>query len=267
MISQAGDSNVSNSVFGSFHIKDLLTSTADTLGQKTQQAKANLIETTDKAVDQVNAIAQQAQVSIVEDIEKTKNSLEQTLLATGQIKNTTSDAIQTAISSSLSDWLVEHPAVLRVVQLLAWGTNHPILSLVILLFGLAIAFSLIKAIGSLFEKAWLTILQAPLKLGQFFLTVSSQSLGKFGSFMIQPLIANKNVELSIIPSNVESNQNNKQRLLEISNRLEEIQTEQNELLKEATAILNCHQKSELVKMNDIKNPLNYEINNHNLRDN
>ncbi len=257
MISQAGDSNVSN-IFGSFHIKDLLTSAADTFGEKTQQAKANLIETTDKAVDKVNAITQQAQVFIVEDIGKKKDSLEQTLHTTGQIKSTTSDAIQTAISSSLSDWLVEHPAVLRIVQLLAWGTNHPILSLVILLFGLAIAWSLIKAIGSLFEKAWLTILQAPLKLGQFFLKISSQSLGKFGSLMIQPLIANKNTQLSILPSNLQSNfefvQNNKQRLLEISNRLEEIQNEQNELLKEATAILNWEQKSELVKMNDINNP-------------
>lgn len=248
MISQAGDSNVSN-IFGRFHkVKDLLTSCADTLEEKTQQAKASLIETTDKAVDRVSAIAQQTKVSIVEDIEKTKDSLEQTLQTTGQIKSTTSDAIQTAISSSLSDWLVEHPAVLRVVQLLAWGTNHPILSLVILLFVIAIAFSLIKAIGSIFEKAWLSILQAPLKLGQYLLIVSSQFLGKFGSLIINPLLANKTANLSIIPSNLpfstlESEHNDKQRLLDISNRLEEIHKEQNELLKEAAAILNLDKKA------------------------
>lgn len=258
MISPAGNSNVSN-IFGRIDkVKDLLTSCADTLEEKTQQAKASLIETTDKAVDRVSAIASGAKVSIVENIDQTKNAVEQTLQTTGQIKSTTSDAIQTAISSSLSDWLVEHPAVLRIVQLLAWGTNHPILSLVILLFAIAIAFSLIKAIGSIFEKAWLSILQAPLKLGQFLIIFSSQSLGKFGSLMINPLIANKNAELSIIPSNLQSNfeftQKTKQRLLEISNRLEEIQNEQNELLKEATAILNWDQKSELVEMNDIKNP-------------
>ena len=79
--------------------------------------------------------------------------------------------------------------------------------------------------------------------------------------MINPLIANKNAELSIIPSNLQSNfeftQKTKQRLLEISNRLEEIQNEQNELLKEATAILNWDQKSELLEMNELKNPSNY----------
>lgn len=254
MIFQAGNSNVSNILGRIDKVKDLLTSCADTLEEKTQQAKASLIETTDKAVDRVNAIASGAQVSIVENIDKTKNSF-------GQIKNTRSDAIQTAISSSLTDWLVDHPAVLRLVQLLAWGTNHPILSLIILLFVLAIAFSLIKAIGSIFEKAWLSILQAPLKLGQFLLIFISQSLGKFGSLMINPLIRNKTANLSIIRSNLQSNfefnQKNKQRLLEISNRLEEIQNEQNELLKEATAILNWDQKSELLEMNDIKNPLNY----------
>jgi hypothetical protein len=250
MISQAGDSNVFNvsNTFGSFHkVKNLLNSSAATVEEKTQQAKASLIETTDKAVDRVSAIVHQAKVSIVENVDKTKDSLEQTLHTTGQIKSTTSDAIQTAIGSSLSDWLVQHPAVLRVVQLLAWGTNHPILSLVILLFALAIAFSLIKAIGSIFEKAWLSILQAPLKLGQFIIIFSSQSLGKFGSLIINPLVANKTANLSILPSNLqsafESDRNNKHRLLEISNRLEEICKEQNELLKEAAAILNLDEKA------------------------
>ena len=262
MISQAGNSNVSN-IFGS-HIKDLLTSVADTLGEKTQQAKANLTQTTDKAVSGVNAIASQAQVSIVEDIEKTKNSLEQTLQTTGQIKNTTSDAVQTAINSSMSEWLQTHPVVLRLVQLLAWGSNHPILSLIILVFGLAIALGLIKAIGSLFEKAWLTILQLPLKLGRFLFLVSSQSLGKFGSLMIQPLIKDKNTQASV--QLFESNHNPNQRLVEISHRLESIQIEQNELLKEAATILNLDVG--LVENNiNIKNPLNYNNNNHNLRDN
>lgn len=263
MISQAGDNNVSN-IFGSFHIKDLLTSGVETLGEKTQQAKTSLVETTDKAVDKVNAVAQQTQVSIVEDIEKTKNSLEQTLFTAGQIKNTTSDAIQTAIDSSMSDWLQSHPVVLRLVQLLAWGTNHPIVSLIILVLGLAIAFSLIKAIGNLFEKAWLTILQAPLKLGRFLILVSSQSLGKFGSLIVKPLIGDKNTEASVLQS-FELNHNPNQRLVEISHRLESIQKEQNELLKEAATILKLD--IGLVENNiNIENPLNYD-NNLNLRDN
>lgn len=261
MISQA-DSSILIETNNRFHIKDFLTSATQTLEQKTQQAKTTLVETADKAVERVNKIASQAQVSIVENVDKTKDSLEQTLQTTGQIKNTTSDAVQTAINSSMSDWLQSHPVVLRLVQLLAWGTNHPILSLIILVFGLAIAFSLIKAIGSLFEKVWLLLLQAPLKLGHFLLQVSSQSLGKFGSLMIKPLIGDKNTQASV--QLFESNHNPKQRLLEISHRLESIQKEQNELLKEAATILNL--ELGLVE-NNLKNPLNYETNNHNLRDN
>lgn len=259
MISQAVSSILieTNSSFDK--VKDLLTSCADSIGQKTQQAKATLVEDADKAVDRVNAIASGAQGSIVENINKTKDSLEQTFQVTRQIKSTTSDAIQTAISSSLSDWLVDHPAVLRVVELLAWGTNHPILSLVILLFAIAIAFSLIKAIGSIFEKAWLTILQAPLKLVQFLITVSSQSFGKFGSLMIKPLVGDENTDLSNLQSTFKSNHHNKQRLVEISNRLEEIQKEQNELFKEAAAMLNSDKfEQEMIKINNIKNPSNYD---------
>lgn len=247
MISQAESSkslteiNGTNRVFSSFHkIKDLLSQTADNLPEKTQQVKASLIETTDKAADKVTAIAQQAKASVVENIAQTKDSIEQLGQATGQIKHTTSQAVQLAIGSSVNDWIQTHPVVLRLLQLLAWASDHPILSLVILLVTLAIAWTLIKSVGSLFEKFLLALLQLPLKLGKFLLQVSFQSFSNFSNLIIKQSWRDRQPITSDAQNlNFASNkQNNKRRLLEISNRLAEIGQEQNQLLQEVEAILN-----------------------------
>ncbi len=223
----------------------------DTVTTTAQQAKGSLSTTTYKAVDTVttgmsdvlNSITtttQQAKASVGESIEQTKTSLEQTLQTAGQIKSTTSEAIQTAIASSVNDWLQDHPTVLRLMQVLIWGTNHPIISLIILLFTAAIAWSLIKSIGRLFEIAWLSLLQAPFKLGRVLIQVGSRSLTSFGSLPINHLVGVKNTGIPVFQSfNSEPTAKNKQqRLAEISNRLEAIKHEQSELLQEAAEIIN-----------------------------
>ena len=257
MISQAESSkwlteiNGTNRVFSSFHkVKDLLSQTANNLPEKTQQVKVSLIETADKAADKVTAIAQQAKVSVGENIDQTKDSLEQTLQAAGQIKHTTSQAVQLAIASSVNDWIQAHPVVLRLLQLLGWASDRPILSLVILLFTLAIAWRLIKSVGSLFDKFLLALLQLPLKLGKFLLQVSFQSFSNFSNLITKQSLRDRQLITSDAQNlNFESNERDKkQRLLEISNRLAEIRQEQNQLLQEVEAILdsesfeleNCH---------------------------
>lgn len=243
MISQAESSkslteiNGYNRVFSSFHkVKDLLSSSADNFPQKTQQVKASLVETADK----VTAIAQQAKVSVVEDLDKTKDSIEQSLQAAGQIKHTTSQAVQSAIDSSVNDWIQAHPVVSRFLQLLAWASDRPILSLVIFLFTLAIAWTLIKSVASLFDKFLLTLLQLPLKLGKFLLQVSLQSFGNFSNLIVKQSLRDRQPITSDAPHlNFESNERDKkQRLLEISHRLAEIRQEQHQLLQEVEAILN-----------------------------
>lgn len=222
----------------------------DTATATAQQAKDSLTTTTHKAVDTVTTVtsasvktitatAQQAKASLGDTIEQTKDSLEQTLQTTGQLKITTSEAIQTALNSSVSDWLARHPLVFRVVQLLLWATNHPIISLVILLFAVAIAWSLIKALGRLIETAGLTLLQAPFKLGQVLIGVGYQSLGNFGVRASKHLSVAKNTKTPALqnPTSELIHKDKQQRLAEISTRLEAIQKEQNELLQEAAAIL------------------------------
>jgi len=51
-----------------------------------------------------------------------------------QLSDVSSNAIQTAISDSVSEWLQAHPVVFQLVQLLLWAANHPIISLIILVF-------------------------------------------------------------------------------------------------------------------------------------
>lgn len=153
-----------------------------------------------------------------------------------------SNPLQTAIASSINEWLQAHPSVLRLLQVFIWATNHPIVSLVILLFAVAIAGSLIKAVGRLIETTSLSILKAPFKLIQLLFGVSFQSISKFGGLALKQLTGGKNAELPALQdSNSHSIEKGKQqRLTEISSRLEAIQKEQNELLQEVAAILNSN---------------------------
>jgi hypothetical protein len=237
--------------------KDVLTETVNTLTESAQQAKQSLTETServvntvteasDKAVDSVAAKTQEAVdtfTTVTSDSVKTvTETIEQSKGSVGQIKNTTSEAIQTAIASSIHEWLQAHPAFLRLLHIFVWATNHPIFSLVILLFTVAIAGSLIKAIGRLIETTSLSILKAPFKLLQLLFGVSFQSIANFGGLAFKQLTGAKNAELPALPdsNSLSTQQDKQQRLAEISSRLEAIQKEQNELLQEVAAILNSN---------------------------
>lgn len=250
--------DVHQRVLSGFHkVKDFLTQTAQTLNQSQQltqdsltettakQPSQNSLTTTQKAVDtittattdfvnKITATTQQAKASIEESIEQTKSSAD-------HFKNTASNTMQTAIAASVNDWLQTHPTVAKLVQVLIWATNHPIVSLVMLLFVVAIAWSLIKAISRLLEIAGLSLLQTPFKLGQFLIVNSAKSLGIFGGLAVKQFTVTKNPEISLLPnSNSQLNYQNKQRLAEISLKLEAIRQEQNQLLQEAAAILNSN---------------------------
>lgn len=221
--------NLPERVFQSFNqAKTFLQSTTQqtkSLVANAEQAVNTITTATNKAVDTVNAAA--------------KNSLEQTLQKADQVSNFTSNAMQTAISNSVSEWLQAHPAILRLMQLLIWATNHPVVSIVIFIFVVAIAWSLIKAIARLFEQVSLSLLQAPLKLVQFLLAFSAKFLGKFSGLATNKPIIDNNTETTVLQLS-SSNlvyQDKLQRIVEISTRLEVIQTEQNDLLQEVAAIL------------------------------
>ena len=150
-----------------------------------------------------------------------------------------SDAIQRAINSSVDQWLQAHPNLFQLVKMLLWGSEHPIISVFVVFIVVAIAFSLIKALGRLMELVGLSILKTPFKLFQLFAEVSFISCGTFGRLVFNPLgFSNKTEPLDLVSNDFVSIDKDKQeRLTEITTRLEALQKEQNELLQEVTTIL------------------------------
>lgn len=218
------DIHLSNGVLQRLqNVKNFVGENVNSVSNSAQQVgeslKATATTTTDKAIDTVTT------------------SLEQTWQTTDKFKSTTSGAVKDAIASSANDWLTQHPIFFRLVQILGWATNHPIISIVILLFALALLWSIIKAIVRLIETASWSILQVPIKLLLALIKVSFLSLAKVGSFGIQKITATKTIDNlpALLPENFQPSK--QQRLAEISSRLEAIQKEQHELLQEAADLI------------------------------
>ncbi|MEH2326956.1 MAG: hypothetical protein V7K32_26005 [Nostoc sp.] len=187
--------------------------------QVEESLKATATTTTDKAIDTVTT------------------SLQETWQSAEKFKSTTSGAVKDAMASSVSDWLTQHPIFFRLVQILGWAANHPIISIVILLFAIALIWSIIKTIVRLIETASWSILQVPLKLFQALIKVSFLSLTKLSSFAVQRMTATKTIDNLpvLLPENFQPSK--QQRLAEISHRLQAIQKEQYELLQEAADLI------------------------------
>lgn len=200
------DSELQQKVYHSLdQVKDVLFKAADRFQTTTQQAKDTLTETTDKAVNAVD--------------------------------------IQSALASSTSDWLQDHPAILRLVQILIWTTEHPIISLIIVLFLIAIAWSLIKAIGRLIDKIATSLLQAPLKLLQTALIFITSFLSNLGSLALNKVPRHQTTEqLALQPTSTIVSKDKHQQIAEISTRLKALQQEQNDLLKALMEILVSDEK-------------------------
>ena len=205
------------------NVKDFVGENVNSLSNSAQQVgeslKATATTTTDKAIDTVTT------------------SLEETWQTADKFKSTTSGAVKDAIASSASDWLTQHPILFRLVQILGWATNHPIISIVILLFAIALIWSIIKAIVRLIETASWSILKVPLTLLQTLIKVSFLSLTKVGSLAVQRMTATKTIDNlpALLTENFQPSK--QQRLAEISSRLEAIQREQHELLQEAADLI------------------------------
>lgn len=228
------DINLSEGIWQRFQqAKYFVKNSVNSLTNSAQQAGSSFKQTANQAGDQ-------AINTVTTNWEQAKESVAQSLQTAEQIKSTTSVAVQSAINSSINDWLVQHPLFFKLVQILNWGTNHPIISCVILVFVLALVWSIIKAIMRLIEAASWSILQAPIKLLQALIKVSFLSLKKFWSFAVQRMTGNQQSEQASALLNENSQityQDKQQRLAEIAHRLEVIQKEQHELLQEAADLI------------------------------
>lgn len=206
--------------------KDFVNGRVHSLTNSAQQVGESFKETATQATDRV--------------IDTATTTIEQGLHTAEQVKNTTSAAVQTAIASSLNDWLTQHPIFFRLFQIFGWATNHPIISFVILLFMVALVWSIIKAIIHLIETASWSILQFPLKLIQALITVIFLYSTKLGKLTFEKMRVAKKADnvTTLIPAiSPTIYEDKQQRLAEISRRLKVIQHEQNELLQEAADLI------------------------------
>ncbi|BAY19437.1 hypothetical protein NIES21_52990 [Anabaenopsis circularis NIES-21] len=205
------------------------------VSQRWQSVKDFVNQETNSVNNSLQQVGESWQETATTTIEKAKSSIGQGLQTADQFKNTTSGAIETAIASSINDWLTQHPIMLRLLHILNWAANHPIISLVILLFSLAILFSIINAIIRLFTTASFSILQAPLKLLQALIKVIFLTLAKVGGFTFNKITNHYQIDNTNTIQPIY--QDKQQRLAEISCRLETLQQEQQQLLQEAAEII------------------------------
>jgi len=143
-----------------------------------------------------------------------------------------------AIASSPSYWLQEHPAVFRLIQIVIWMSDHPIISVAIVLFAIALIWQLIKWLGYLIEIGVRSLMQAPIILVNFLFGLGAKSLSAVGNLALKQLAGTKKTLPALPPASSQPVlPDKKQRLAEISTRLEALQKEQNELLQEVATIM------------------------------
>jgi hypothetical protein len=165
----------------------------------------------------VNSFTESVQQTATQTTDNTKDYLE-------KISNNTSGVIQKTINSYVHDFLLQYPWVFKILETITWGINHPVRGVIILLFIVAIIWSVIKAIVKLIETASWSILKIPFILLQKSLKSLWITFTKVGIFGIGK-----------IPNQLHDHK--QQRLAEISHRLEVIHNEQQALLQEAAKLM------------------------------
>jgi len=212
--------------------------------QTAQQTKIAVTEMAGKAVSTVNEATHQMFTSLGQKGEEGKVFLGDRLQGADNLSNSVSTKLENAIATvierqmnTVNLWIDAHPTVSWLTQALLWGINHPILSLVILIFALVILRQFIKALGSFVEQAILWIVKAPFKLVQFLFSLISKPLSKSRANELESTQLEDNVLAlsSSMPASI--SYEHKERLRNILRRIEVLKEEQDELLQEVKSIL------------------------------
>ncbi|WP_143288125.1 hypothetical protein [Calothrix rhizosoleniae] len=148
--------------------------------------------------------------------------------------------MQNAIAYSMNSWLQDNPGIFRLLHFLDWSVHHPIISLILLVFVIAILASIIKAIIRLIETASWSIIQIPLKLLLAVLQLIWLLITKVSRLIIYNV--NQTAKTDSLPTLEPTDSSiiatdKQKRLAEISQRLTELKQEQEELLQEVTILV------------------------------
>ncbi|MEG4225872.1 hypothetical protein QUA35_24225 [Microcoleus sp. N9_B2] len=213
----------------------------DAISHSAATAKETINQTTNSAVNTLNQSTSQALDSVNVATEKAKASLEDSLNKAENMSGAASDALQSAIHATVTDWIDSNPVIF-------WLVNHPLISLAVILLFVFIILGFFQALSRFFAGGWLFLLQSPVKFMQRVLSVGYKSVSKVGGVAVNSLVSknsedknNSGLQLRGVESNSWESQ---ERLANILTRLEAIRQEQNQLLQEASAILGNKFKAE-----------------------
>jgi hypothetical protein len=196
-------------------------------------------------IQQAKTFVNDSAIEMGESLKTTANTATDTVINTlsnntQQAQGVLKETFQNTIAYSLSGWLEDYPGLIKILNILGWGANHPIISFIIFLFSLAIIWSIIKAIGRVIETASWSILKIPFQLILALVKVSAVYFTKIARFAVTQFTETKTSDapLALTVASFEPIIPDKQqRITEISARLEELQKEQNQLLQEAAELM------------------------------
>ena len=179
----------------------------------------------------LDSFTQSIQQQATKTTDNTKDYLENNWHNVERITNNTSGVIQKTINTSVHDFLSQYPWFFQVLEIFTWGINHPVRGGIILLFTIAVIWSIIKAIVRIIETASWSILKIPFILLQKLFKSLWITFPKVGIFGIGKI------------------QSKQQRLAEISQRLEVIHNEQKALLQEAAKLMKSDPENMMTNSN------------------
>jgi len=180
----------------------------------------------------VHNFTQSVQQKAIQTTDNTKAYLDNNWQNVEKITNNTSGVIQKNINTAIHDFLSQYPWFFQILEIFTWVINHPIRGIIILLFIIAVLWSIIKAIVKIIETASWSIFKIPFILLQKLLKSLWITFPKFGIFPIK------------------KTHSKQQRLAEISQRLEVIHNEQKALLQEAAKLMKIPFASENYELNE-----------------
>lgn len=226
--------------------------TKNQLSRTTSNAIEILNEKTSQAVDEISKITAQTKDAIAETTEKltdtTTNLTNQTVeTITGVTENITQTGenlssslavkVQNTITPPISQWINSHPFAI-------WLLNHPLITLGIGLLVIFMLLGFLQIVSNFAKAVCLFILTSPFKILKSIWSLLNKSESLETRLTVHKNLSSNNYSSSNLTLRDYSSRriDNENRLINILIRLEEMKAEQNQLLQEATEIIQSQLK-------------------------
>ena len=244
VISQTTDSAVKGTEAAKNYLSELANQSVNSIVEAKNQSVEVIDETTKSAVSGVSKITTQTKEVMAETVktmtDTAANTTSQAVESVTEVADNImqireglsyrmTEVIQNYISPAITEWINSHP-------LTFWLLNHPLITLVGSLFLILILLGFLQVVNDLGKSLFLFILTTPFKVFKIIWILSNKFTNKNYSNATD---LGKNLTLADSSNKII---NNRQRLMQILTRLEEIKKEQDLLLQEAAKIIKSQSK-------------------------